>query len=114
MKKTIQILDKELMEEFMCILSIGLLESIKKKAISPSRAEQWLFSPVIAYSVKAEQYSKAFKDALELASETEAASHCSNFEHGLTDNQKLFLEIVQTIEKNNFNGISFLGGLMDE
>ena len=100
----------------MCILSVGLLECIKREVITPDRAEQWLFSPVIAYNMKKSEYSKAFKYALEFASETDAAKkalHKEVFEQCLKENQDMFINILKKMDKSNYSDLLHLKGLLD-
>ncbi len=113
MQKNITILDESLTEEFISLLSIGLIDALKKKIITPQRAEQWLFSPVLAYSLASKEFSKELKYALEYASETDAASYCSNPEKSLNFNQELFSKIIENVPKNSFDGKSFIEGIID-
>ena len=100
------------MEEFLSIVSIGLIVCIKKGVIDPMRAEQWLFSPIIAYSSNLKKYSESFRYALDFASETYAASQCDNFDKSLNKNLELFFKIIEDRQQNNFDGRTFIEGLI--
>ena len=113
MKKEITLSDESLTEEFMSLLSVGLIEALKRKIITPQRAEQWLFSPVLAYSLSSEKFGKDFKYAMEYASETEAAAHCNCFEESLDFNENLFFQVIQNGFKDSFEGEQFIDGLAD-
>lgn len=113
MKKKITLSDESLTEEFMSLLSVGLIEALKRKIITPQRAEQWLFSPVLAYSLSSEKFGKDFKYAMEYASETEAAAHCNRFEESLNFNENLFFQVIRNSSENSFEGKPFIDGIVD-
>lgn len=112
MTRELTIIDNNLMEEFLSILSVGLLECIKKEVIDPFRAEQWLFSPVIAYSSKLKEYSDSFRYALDFASETYAAIKCNNFEKSIDENLGMFFKIIEMIPKNKHEGKPLIEGII--
>ncbi len=102
MSKKIIINDEKLTEEFLAIFSIGLIECIKRGVITTNRAESWLFSPVIAYSLsKHKLFSLKLRKALNFASEHDAASKFPCFSESLDVNQNLFVNIVSNSVKEN-------------
>lgn len=60
MKKNFSLIDERFQEEFMAIFAIGLTQCLKQNLIDTERAEQWLFSPVVAHNLKRKGYDKNF------------------------------------------------------
>ena len=103
MEKHLILKDELFQEEFMEIFSIGLLECLKEGLIDTCRAEQWLFSPVIAYSLKKENYSSQFIDAMKSASELDATKDTDYHLISIDQARKLFMDAFKTTIKQSIH-----------
>jgi hypothetical protein len=99
MKKKFNFIDENFQEEFMSIFAIGLTQCLEQKLIDTKRAEQWLFSPMVAYNLKSEGYDKKFLYAMEYASELDATRDADYFLNSVKTAQKLFTEVLNEINK---------------
>lgn len=99
MKKNISLVDESFQEEFMAIFAIGLTQCLKQNLIDTERAEQWLFSPVVAYNIKRKGYNKKFLHAMEYASELDAVKGESYFLKSVKTTKKLFMQALKEIDK---------------
>lgn len=111
MKKEIVIADEKLQEEFIGIFSIGLLDCLLKNVIDAERAEKWLFSPVIAYSLKNDKFSQCLIDAMQCASEIDAMEGADYYEDELKNIKKKFIDAVKNVVKNSLDE-DFIAGLI--
>ena len=98
MKKSFTLLEGASQEEYFSIFAIGLLECLKKNIIDTDRAEQWLFSPVVAYSIK-KDFSKQFIYAMEYASELDACKNSEYYQDSIISAMNSFCEVL----RNNTN-----------
>ena len=113
MKKQIIMEDEKFQEEFMTIFSLGLVESLENSLIDSKRAEQWLFSPVIAYSLKSKQFSQKFIEAMKNASEIDAMVNSGYYLKNLQEIKKLFIDVLKDLNKVPMDsGESFLKELI--
>lgn len=113
MKKQIVMEDEKFQEEFMTIFSLGLVECLEKNLIDSKRAEQWLFSPVIAYSLKTKKFSKKFIEAMKNASEIDAMVNADYYLKNLQEIKKIFIDSLQDLNKFPMDSSeSFLKGLI--
>lgn len=113
MKKQIIMEDEKLQEEFMTIFSLGIVESLEKNLIDSKRAEQWLFSPVIAYSLKTKKFSQKFIDAMKNATEIDAMVNAEYYLKNLREIKSLFIEVLKDLNKIPMDSSeSFLKGLI--
>lgn len=99
MKKEISILDEKLLEEFMSIFSIGLIECLQNELIDTNRAEQWMFSFVLAYSLKKKDFSKKFINAMKHASEIDAMKNAEYYSKNIQEIKELFIESLRSYKK---------------
>ena len=99
MKKTFTLLEESFQEEFFSVFAIGLLECLKRNIIDTDRAEQWLFSPVVAYSIKEKDFSRQFISAMQYASELDACKESEYYQESIISAANSFCEIL----KNNTN-----------
>mgnify|MGYP000631566027 CR=1 FL=1 len=99
MKKIFNFIDENFQEEFMSIFSIGLTQCLEQKLIDTKRAEQWLFSPIVAHNIKKEGYDKKFLYAMEYASELDATKGTDYFLSSVKTAQKLFMEVLEEINR---------------
>ena len=95
MNKTFTLLDESFQEEFLSILAIGLLECLKKDIIDTNRAEQWLFSPVVAYSITKKDFSKQFISAMKYASELDACKNTEFYQNSISESEQLFYDVLK-------------------
>lgn len=105
MRKSFTLLDESFQEEFLSIFAIGLLECLKKNLIDTGRAEQWLFSPVIAYSLKEENFSRQFIDAMQYASELDACKESNYYQNSISSSAELFCDVLKN-DTNQFASTS--------
>ena len=104
MEKDLILHDEAFLAEFMEIFSIGLLECLKEQLIDTARAEQWLFSPVIAYSMHKPGFNKPLIEAMRFASELNAVEPISDYyTESLQQARALFIKALQNTEKQPFN-----------
>ena len=101
MKKTFTLLDESFKEEFLSIFAVGLLECLKKDLIEIDRAEQWLFSPTVAYSMHEEDFSKQFIFAMEYASELDACKESEYYQKSISDSEQIFCEVLKNNKKQS-------------
>ena len=71
--------------------------AIKNNIIDTDRAEQWLFSPVVAYSIKEKDFSKRFISAMQYASELDACKKSEYYQDSIVSAANSFYAIL----KNN-------------
>ena len=99
MKKNFSLIDERFQEEFMAIFAIGLTQCLKQNLIDTERAEQWLFSPVVAHNLKGKGYDKKFLYAMEYASELDAAKREEFFLKSVKKAKKFFMQALDGIDK---------------
>lgn len=99
MKKIFTLSDESFQEEFLSIFAVGLLECLKRDLIDTERAEEWLFSPVTAYSMEKKDYSKQFLHAMEGASELDACRGAKYYYKSITDCELEFYEVLRNAIK---------------
>ena len=110
MEKTFTLSDESFQEEFLNIFAIGLLECLKNGLIDVDRAEQWLFSPVVALSMSEEKFSKQFIDAMKYASELDACRNSDYYQKSILIAEQLFYEALKngTKESSSINPLKMI------
>ena len=103
MKKSYTLLDIAFQEEYLSIFAIGLLECMKKDLIDSGRAESWLFSPVVAFSAKEDDFSKQFIAAMDYASELDACRGSEYYQSSIFTAQQQFCEVLKNAVEDSAN-----------
>ena len=106
MKKNIILKDAKLLDGFLAIFSIGLTHCLEKDLMPPLRAENRLFSPVLAYSLNEEMVSEETIKAFDFASEVEACYGASYYEKSVVEARNKFVEIVKKSANENYPEVS--------
>ena len=101
MKKAFTLSDESFKEEFLSIFAVGLLECLKKDLINIDRAEQWLFSPAVAYSMNEKDFSKQFIFAMQYASELDACKGSEYYQKSISASERFFCEVLKNDVKQS-------------
>ncbi|MDR1113164.1 MAG: hypothetical protein LBL18_05350 [Bacteroidales bacterium] len=99
MEKNITLIDERLLEEFLSVFGIGLAYCVEAGLIDTIRAEEWLFSPNLAYSLKTKMVSKGCIHAMKYASELDATKGSDYYMKSVLEAKKLFMD---NLKKLNF------------
>ena len=108
MEKNLTLKDRAFQEEFMEIFSIGLLECLKEGVIDTCRAEEWLFSPVIAYSLKQYDFDQQFIEAMKNAAELDATKNSDYHLKSVDQVKKLFICALKNAVKPSISSMDHI------